>query len=909
MKITDGHFESFLHCPFKSYLLINREVGIKTDFEILQTELQTKYENQILRILKNKYKEEEILEQSSITFSDLKKGKKIVIGKHIESHELICCINVLEKVNGKSTLGRFHYCPILLSHKEKLTKEDKILASFKGYVLNQLQSRQPEYARFIYGHKQKSIRIKISANNRQVKNYINEIKDFPDDLSAFFLNKNCQICEFQERCREKAIDEDHLSLLSHLGQKEIIKKKNKGIFTINQLAYTFRPRRNRKKANSYRRPHSIALRALAIREQKIHVYEMPILPEAKTEIYFDVEGLQDEKFNYLIGLIIVKDKEMQKYSFWANTPDEKLDIFYQFLNVMRDQNDFTLYHYGKYETNYLKRMKKSLSGEGALIEEIVKNSCNILSSFFTNIYLPTYTNGLKEVGKFLGFQWSDAKASGLQSLVWRKRWEMSGNNDYKEKLIRYNEEDCLALYQVKNLIESIIKKKLDDQSKVIHFNDFKKNSHLKFVFGEFAMPEIDHINKCAYFDYQRERVHVRTNPYLKKQYYKKQNKHRANYRPSKLINLATDAACPLCNKQKRKRVRALSKKVIDLKFTQSGVRRWVVEYHSSLYYCKKCKKNFIPQKYKDIKYKYGHNLMCWTIYQHIVHKQSFRQIEATLYELFGLRISKSNLHIFKSYINKYYRETFQNLNQKILDSNVIYADETPVNMKFETGYAWIFANMEEVVSFYKPTREGDFLKEYLSKYKGILVSDFYSAYDSLECQQQKCLIHLIRDFNDDLLKNPFNEEFKELAKQFTFLLQEIVKTIDRYGLKRRHLNKHNKGVNKFFKTVLYKDYSSDIAKQYQKRLARNQNKLFIFLNHDSVSWNNNTAEHAIKLLATHKNKNLNFFRESRMEEYLLLMSIYQTCHYKGISFLKFLLSKEKDIDSYCQQFLRKKRTD
>jgi len=34
-----------------------------------------------------------------------------------------------------------------------------------------------------------------------------------------------------------------------------------------------------------------------------------------------------------------------------------------------------------------------------------------------------------------------------------------------------------------------------------------------------------------------------------------------------------------------------------------------------------------------------------------------------------------------------------------------------------------------------------------------------------------------------------------------------------------------------------------------------------------------------------------------MEEYLKIMSIYQTCKYKGISFLKFMLSREKDIES------------
>jgi len=37
---------------------------------------------------------------------------------------------------------------------------------------------------------------------------------------------------------------------------------------------------------------------------------------------------------------------------------------------------------------------------------------------------------------------------------------------------------------------------------------------------------------------------------------------------------------------------------------------------------------------------------------------------------------------------------------------------------------------------------------------------------------------------------------------------------------------------------------------------------------------------------------------SGLEPYLVLLSIYQTCKYKGISFLDFLLSKEKDIDKF-----------
>jgi hypothetical protein len=57
---------------------------------------------------------------------------------------------------------------------------------------------------------------------------------------------------------------------------------------------------------------------------------------------------------------------------------------------------------------------------------------------------------------------------------------------------------------------------------------------------------------------------------------------------------------------------------------------------------------------------------------------------------------------------------------------------------------------------YRATRETEFLTDMLADFKGVLVSDFYSGYDSLSCMHQKCLIHLVRDLNDDLFKNPLD---------------------------------------------------------------------------------------------------------------------------------------------------------
>ena len=189
----------------------------------------------------------------------------------------------------------------------------------------------------------------------------------------------------------------------------------------------------------------------------------------------------------------------------------------------------------------------------------------------------------------------------------------------------------------------------------------------------------------------------------------------------------------------------------------------------------------------------------------------------------------------------------------------------------------------------------------------MLVSDFYTGYDSLPCEQQKCLVHLIRDINDDLMGNPYDEEFKALAAEFGKLLRSIVGTIDKYGLKKRHLHKHKAEVARFFRDLAARVYRSELAEGYQKRLLKNEGKLFTFLDHDGVPWNNNTAEHAIKAFAYYREISDGQMSEEGLSDYLVLLSVHQTCKYRGVSFLKFLLSREEDVEAYCQRDAKKKQ--
>lgn len=88
----------------------------------------------------------------------------------------------------------------------------------------------------------------------------------------------------------------------------------------------------------------------------------------------------------------------------------------------------------------------------------------------------------------------------------------------------------------------------------------------------------------------------------------------------------------------------------------------------------------------------------------------------------------------------------------------MHADETHANIKGKHAYVWVFTNMHEVAYLYSDSREGELAQTTLGGFKGVLVSDFYAVYDSFDCPQQKCLIHLVRDLNGAMLDNPYDEK-------------------------------------------------------------------------------------------------------------------------------------------------------
>jgi hypothetical protein len=280
---------------------------------------------------------------------------------------------------------------------------------------------------------------------------------------------------------------DSLDLLG-MPPATLAKYKKKGITTITQLSHLFRPRR-RGRALSVKGRYLYELKALAIREQKNYVLHQPEIPTTAVSIYLDMEGLPDESFIYLIGGLITKDNHPdQTFSFWANDASEERLIFDQLRQVIDAYPEATFYHYGSYETKAFKK-------NGVVTAE--NRPVNLLGYLRTHVYPPIYTNGLKELAGYIGFIWTDPAATGLKSIDWRKNWEKTRDDGWKEKLIQYNLDDCAALKKVKAWLESLA------------VTEIKKYSPYHFDVNPEFGEDFNVISKAAYFDYQRSRIYFR----------------------------------------------------------------------------------------------------------------------------------------------------------------------------------------------------------------------------------------------------------------------------------------------------------------------------------------------------------------------------------------------------------------
>jgi predicted RecB family nuclease len=896
--ITSDIVEAFSLCPRKAFLLLRGEQAGAPHEYVRIIEEQEAANRQAYRVSMAGAADTSGVRR----LSDLMAGHDVILDVALVADDLEARCDALRRGKGAAGQQECSYEPVKVLGTRRVTKSQVLGLAYLGHVLGHVQPRPPAAGTLVRAGGQ-ACRVKLAGRYKEVRSIVATLRRWAAEAAPeappVILNKHCPCCPFRDCCRQQAEREDSLSLLDRITPKLMRKYHDKGISTVHQLSHLFRPRRSRKRG---KRPvrHSPELQALAIRTGKTYVEHLPDLSRPPVELFVDVEGVPDRNSFYLIGLLARVGSDVEYHVFWADRPEDEARMWQGFINQAASFPGAPIYHYGSYERKAFKTLERRHGGGRELADRLV----NVASSVYGRVYFPVRSNGLKVLGRFLGATWTNPEASGLMSLVWRHMWEATGDGQHKAALLQYNREDCEA---VRLLFARLVQIKETAASEpAVDFAHHPKQTATGA--GREMHQQFERILRDAQEDGGRRSVRIRAGGTGAEGEPRKKGApkgHQAFQRiaPSKVgrtVRLAPKRKCPrghgdlVLDGQGQ-----TGRTVIDLVFTRNGCRKTVTRYAGKKGWCPKCNLHYLPPSLARLcRHQFGHGFQAWTVYQRIILRLPYRIITQVTEHLFGVGFSMGTVVRFLQYQAEYYAATEVATLDAIRKSDFVHVDETKINIQGVDHYVWVFTDGRHVVFRITESREADIVREVLAGYKGVLVSDFYPGYDGVPCRQQKCLVHLIRDINDDLWKAPFDREFEGFALAVRDLLVPILAAVDRYGLKAWHLRKFEKDVERFYaRHVAGREYASELAVKYQKRFQRYRESIFTFLSQDGIPWNNNMAERAIRQLAVQRKISGTFFKRVA-PQYLLLLAIAQTCRFQGKSFLKFLLSRERDVDAF-----------
>jgi hypothetical protein len=203
---------------------------------------------------------------------------------------------------------------------------------------------------------------------------------------------------------------------------------------------------------------------------------------------------------------------------------------------------------------------------------------------------------------------------------------------------------------------------------------------------------------------------------------------------------------------------------------------------------------------------------------------------------------------------------------------------------------WAFVTDRLTLYRIVPSRAGRIAAEELGKdFGGVVVADFFSAYNKLSCEQQKCTVHLLRELRDCAKKNKA-PEFAAFRKKLKRIIADAMRLVASKDFNPDLSDPHIWRLHDRVHALAVADYKNQDCRRLAKRLRQHGENLFTFLLYPNiVTPDNNRAERAIRPAVVLRKISGGSRTANGANASADLLSLSQTCRQNGISFVPFLL--------------------
>ena len=300
--------------------------------------------------------------------------------------------------------------------------------------------------------------------------------------------------------------------------------------------------------------------------------------------------------------------------------------------------------------------------------------------------------------------------------------------------------------------------------------------------------------------------------------------------------------CPDCEQILSNPENYVSQTVIDVPLP---VPTTAVKYELGKHHCS-CG-NEVVAEHPDCpkKGRFGPNIMAQTALSRF-HQRLPNRKQAELFDWeLDHPVSHRTIYNLTKRVADRLRPAYNDIKEKIRESNVVYCDETAFPVDGEQHWAWTFVTDDEVLFWVDESRGSGVLEDVLGEEfaeDSTLSCDGWSAYSSYHTKLQRCWAHLLREA--EYVAERY-EEAERLSEELHALHDDLTTFVEgepsasAREQRRAEASLHLEG-------LIREDYEVREVQQLIKKISNGLGHWLTFVTEPGVDSTNNRAERALR---------------------------------------------------------------
>jgi transposase len=278
---------------------------------------------------------------------------------------------------------------------------------------------------------------------------------------------------------------------------------------------------------------------------------------------------------------------------------------------------------------------------------------------------------------------------------------------------------------------------------------------------------------------------------------------------------------------------------------------------------------------------FGASIQSLATYLRYTHAISYERLSALLAQVFGLDISEGGLANLFQAVKGRLDQGVAEILTRLRSSRLICSDETSARVNGQQQWEWVFQNAAVCIHVIRPSRGQGVIQEVLGTHRPtIWVSDLYSAQQNHPAADwQVCLAHQVRDcrFAIDAGDAVFAPRMKAV------FLRAFAIHKRRDTLAASTLYQYRCDLQRRVHRCLALQPTNPHGRRLQKRYAKIQDHLFLFLDDATIPPTNNSSEQAIRMSTVFRKVTNGFRSDWGRDLFAAVRSVVNTGKRRGLS--------------------------